>query len=73
MRHRSPHTAGSAGFAGSEPIEFAIETGRDELDLRFELRGRLHAVLQELEPPTVEWDVVQTILEGAVEAIQAQS
>lgn len=45
----------------------------EELGLRFEIRGRLHAVLQELEPPTVEWDVVQTILEGAVEAIQAQS
>ena len=40
-------------------------------DLRWELRGRLHAVLQELDVRPVDFDVVQTILEGAVESIKA--
>jgi hypothetical protein len=42
-----------------------------DADLRWELRGRLQAVLQELEERPVDWDVVQTLLEGAVEAIEA--
>ena len=39
--------------------------------LRWELRGRLHAALQELDERPVSWDVVQTLLEGAVESIDA--
>ena len=39
--------------------------------LRWELRGRLQAVLQELDLRPVDYDTVQTILEGAVEAIDA--
>lgn len=71
MRHRNPHMAGSAGTAGSsDPLECATQEG---CGLRFELRGRLHAVLQELDMPAVDFDVVQTLLEGAVEAIEANS
>ena len=72
MRHRSPHQAGSAGDAGSDPPERSRDFGQDaEGDLRWELRGRLHAVLQELDVRPVEWDVVKTLLEGAVESIEA--
>ena len=53
------------------PPDSRIATLDAEHDLRWELRGRLHAVLQELYVPPVDWDVVQTLLEGAVEEIQA--
>ncbi len=43
----------------------------DERALRWELRGRLHAVLQELELRPVDLEAVRRLLEGAVEAIEA--
>jgi hypothetical protein len=51
----------------SEPVS---QDG-DERDLCWELRGRLYAVLQELDVRPVDWDVVETILHGAVESIEA--
>jgi len=54
------------------PFEHSHSPGRDddERDLRWELRGPLHAVLQELEARPVDWDACETILRGAVEAIE---
>ena len=43
----------------------------DERALRWELRGRMHAALQELEVRPVDWEAVRRLLEGAVEAIEA--
>jgi hypothetical protein len=59
--------------SGRRHIEDSQSPGRDadEHDLRSELRGRLHAVLQELDLRPVDYDTVRTILEGAVEAIDA--
>ena len=54
---------------GSEPDR--ISNREDEHDLRWELRGRLHAALQELDVRPVDWDVVSTLLAGAVEAVEA--
>jgi hypothetical protein len=42
-----------------------------DADLRWELRGRLHAVLEELDERPADWDVVRTLLSGAVESIDA--
>ena len=42
----------------------------DEGDLRWEIRGRLRAVLQALDTRPVDWAAVQTLLEAAVEAIE---
>jgi len=68
MRHRSPLDAGSAAITGSDPSEFATQDG---YRLRFEICGRLHAVLQELDLDSVDWDVCETLLRGAVESIEA--
>ena len=53
------------------PPDGRIATPNDENDLRWQLRGRLHAVLQELDVRPVDWDVVSTLLAGAVEAVEA--
>ena len=47
------------------------QSGRTVDRLILEVRGRLDAVLQELEEPAVDWDVVQTILEGTAEDVAA--
>ena len=53
------------------PPDGRIATQDAEHDLRWQLRGRLHAVFQELDVQSVDFDVVKTILEGAVESIEA--
>jgi len=68
MTHASPHNTGSARIAGSDPSEFATQDG---YRLRFEIRGRLQAVLQELDLDPVDSDVCETLLRGAVESIEA--
>ena len=41
----------------------------DERDLRWTTRSRCLAVLRELEAPDIDWDSVQTLLEGAAEDV----
>jgi hypothetical protein len=71
----SPHEEGSAQTAGSGHVEPSNQHGLqdpDERDLRWEIRGRLHACLAELGVMTgVDWDVVETLLAGALEEIRA--
>jgi len=44
----------------------------DLRDLRWNIRGRLHACLNETAPYTgIEWESVEVILEGALEEIRA--
>jgi hypothetical protein len=43
----------------------------DLRDLRWEMRGRLHAVLQELDVRPPDWDVIETLLRGALEDVEA--
>jgi len=60
----------SRKIAGSGQAEISKPEGL-QADLRWEIRGRLHAVLQELDVRPVNWDAVETILRGAVESIEA--
>ena len=43
----------------------------DAGDLRWSMRGRCHAILQELEVEPVDWDVVGTLMAGGAEEIEA--
>jgi hypothetical protein len=63
-RRRSRKTSGGPHIHDSATI------GEDG-GLGWEVRGRLLAVLQELDMRPVDYDVVQTLLEGAIEAIEA--
>jgi hypothetical protein len=73
MNAKRPAEARREETPGRRCSERSADIGCDDLgDLRWELRGRLHACLAELGPSTgVDWDAVQTILEGAVEDIEA--
>ena len=74
MNDRAPHGGeaqeGVLGGMQGDPTE-APGCDDPEHDLCWELRGRLHAVLQELDLRPIDLDVVKTLLEGAVEAIEA--
>ncbi len=72
MSDADPLEAGPDGALGGRPPK--VHVGDDDGDLRWEIRGRCHAVLAELDVrPAVDWDVCQVLLAGAVEAIEAAS
>jgi hypothetical protein len=72
MTHASRHKTGSARLPGGRHVERsdsnAAESNRE---LRLELRGRLNAVLAELDLEPIDWDVVTSLLAGALEEIEA--
>jgi hypothetical protein len=70
MNEQSPHRAGSAGSVGNKLTEPSTPEGL-QAELRWDVSGRVHAALQELDVRPVDWDVVDTLLRGAVEAIDA--
>ena len=69
MRHRSPHSEGSAGTAGSRSTgERSPDTDRDD-DL--ELVPRLQAILDEIDVLDADVDVVRTLTLGLLEDVEA--
>ena len=71
MNEPNPQGAGSAGSRGGDLPSMA-EGADVERHLGSNIRGRLDACLAELKPISgVDWDSVQTILEGAVEGTEA--
>jgi hypothetical protein len=76
MNDSRPADARREETPGGRHSERSASVGHDdeERDLRWRIRGRLHACLVELKPMVgVDWDSILTILEGAAEEIQAAS
>ena len=76
MTQRAPRGRGSSKRPGGMHSEPRPQTGRTDAhegDLRWSTRARCHAVLAELEGSPIDWESIQTILEGAVDEIRAST
>ena len=77
MNDTSPAGRGSSGLPGGKPPHRSDTAGQtasvdDDRDVRWHVRARAHAVLAETSPlERIDWDTVQTLLEGAVEDLRA--
>ena len=75
MNERTPPRRGSSRRPwGSQKqgSEAARPTPSEDLgDLRWSTRSRCLAVLQELDGDPIDWDSIQTLLEGAAEDVAA--
>ena len=71
MNAASP-SRGSRKTSGRRPSEVSRNATPDATrELRAELRGRLQACLAELKVERLDLDVIETLLRGALEAIEA--
>jgi hypothetical protein len=73
MKLQSPHNGGLGGDSRQGRPELSTLDGLQAYDgdLCWSTRGRCQAVLAELEVQPVDWDVIATLLAGAVEEIEA--
>ena len=67
MNEQSPRMEGSAGSQGRDLP--SVHHDRDG-DLRWELKGRMNAIVLELDVQPMDLDVIETLLLGAVESIE---
>lgn len=72
MRHRSPHSEGSAGAVGSRPPEFTA-TDLTDWAATLDLVARLQAIVDELEILDADVDVPVTLARGLLEDVEAAS
>jgi hypothetical protein len=69
MRHRSPHTEGSAGAVGSRPPE-SIASYLTEWAASLDLVPRLQAIVDELDLLDADVDVPRTLAAGLLEDLE---
>ena len=72
MSEQSPHKAGSAGSVGSGLCEPTNEDGL-QVDLSWKVRGRLLAVLRELDELPDDWDVRPNTAGRCLESIPSRA